>query len=217
MGSQPKIIKFADIIEGTKRDDLAYHIRLDFLFGVLTCTRDIVVSSWNTLHELHAIIQACGGWMNYHLYNFSFVHEGNLVIAEPKWQIDELGGSREDMCTLGSERIVLSDAFRDFPSMLYQYDYGDGWEINVLLLDTLYGAELPPKMPCCLSGKGDWPPEDVGGEGGFMRLMNILKDPDDEEYEYLREWAEDQGFEKYSRAKCDRNLSRWEDYLQSSD
>lgn len=44
------------------------------------------------------------------------------------------------------------------------------------------------KHPICLTGKMNCPPEDCGGVWGYSELLEILKDPDHEEYDSYLEW-----------------------------
>jgi hypothetical protein len=45
-------------------------------------------------------------------------------------------------------------------------------------------------IPVCLEGKNACPPEDVGGIDGFYDFLEVLADPDDEQYEHhYREWS----------------------------
>lgn len=185
-------------------------LRLDFRFSELTCTRTLVVRANTTLDDLHTMIQACGNWTNSHLYRFELVWDSKLARAEPAWQSDEMGSGLPGTC-LDSSKVYLIDAVTDLPSMNYCYDYGDGWEVNVLFLGHDYGPE-PAHMPICVAGQGAWPPDDVGGEGGFVELLRVLDDPSDPEHESMREWALYQGYERYSRDRCNSRLRHWEDF-----
>lgn len=208
------IIQFGKFMTSLSPEETIYRLRIDFLFEELVCTRDTAAPSTATLHELHTMIQACGNWMNYHWYDFKYVSKGKLCMAQPQKQIDEAYSGFDKMPLHDSSKVTLKEAFMNFPSITYSYDYGDGWEINILNLGYVEKDSVP-RVPYALSGKGDWPPDDVGGEGGFMHLMNVLKDPSNEEYEEMREWMEDLYFEKYSLQQCNRDLSNWEDELDS--
>ena len=52
----------------------------------------------------------------------------------------------------------------------------------------------------------------IGGEGGPSGFLHVWDDPADPEHDYFADWGKQQGFEKYSLAKCNRRLSRWEDF-----
>ena len=47
----------------------------------------------------------------------------------------------------------------------------------------------PLRHPVCLAGERACPPEDCGGPPGYMQLVEILRDPDHEEYEEHRVWS----------------------------
>ncbi len=69
--------------------------------------------------------------------------------------------------------------------LLYLYDFGDNWEHTIQLekiLDPVPGEQYP----VCVDGARACPPEDCGG-GGYAQLLEVLADPDDEEYEEMRE------------------------------
>ena len=44
------------------------------------------------------------------------------------------------------------------------------------------------KYPVCLTGQMNSPPEDCGGVWGYSNMLEILKQPDHEEYESYIEW-----------------------------
>ena len=53
----------------TQHCELALRLRLDFLFDEFECSRILLVPAASPLDDLHTMIQACGNWLNYHLYN----------------------------------------------------------------------------------------------------------------------------------------------------
>lgn len=216
MGDRMNIIDFNELqaISEVMANDFpesVYRLRLDFRFDELVCIRDLAVGSDATLDDLHTMIQACGNWMNYHLYSFEFMLDDKLTVAEvpSEYGLGSFGMSR--MPIVDSRAITIKDAMSSFPSMIYSYDYGDGWEIIVTCLGFI-DPKTVKKLPCCLFGKGDWPPEDVGAEGGFIRFLETIKNPLSDEYEEMREWGEFQGYEKYSLQRCNANLAHWNDY-----
>lgn len=72
----------------------------------------------------------------------------------------------------------------------YEYDFGDGWR-HKIVLEKVLSAEPGVKYPLCLSGKRACPPEDCGGIWGYEELLEIMKDPNHEEYEERMEWIGD--------------------------
>ncbi len=45
------------------------------------------------------------------------------------------------------------------------------------------------QYPSLVTGKRACPPEDCGGIYGYLRLLEVLADPSDEEHVELREWV----------------------------
>ncbi len=43
--------------------------------------------------------------------------------------------------------------------------------------------------PICIAGKRACPPEDCGGIWGYESFLEIINDPDNEEYEVMIEWV----------------------------
>lgn len=158
---------------------------MGFRFSGLACTRTLVVRTNTTLDDLRTMIQACGNWTNSHLYHFDFVLDSRLAHAEPVWQSEEMEPVFPGPC-LDSSKVCLIDAVAELPSMNCCYDYGDGWEVNVLFLGYVYGPE-PAQIPLCVAGQGAWPPDDVGGEGGFIELLRVLGDPTDPGYRHMQD------------------------------
>ena len=52
----------------------------------------------------------------------------------------------------------------------------------------------------------------VGGEGDLSRFLHVWDDLAYPEHDYFADWGKQQGFEKYSLAKYNRQLSRREDF-----
>lgn len=69
----------------------------------------------------------------------------------------------------------------------YSYDFGDGWERDILLEGVL-AAEPDAIYPVCQAGRGACPPEDCGGVWGYGHLREVLAEPAHEEHEDMLEW-----------------------------
>jgi len=85
--------------------------------------------------------------------------------------------------------------------MTYEYDFGDGWE-HTLILEKVIDSDPDMKYPVCLAGERNCPPEDCGGAYGFMEMLEILKNPDHEEYETWKTWVG----EEYDSERFDINM-----------
>lgn len=129
-------------------------------------------------YDLHLIIQIVMGWGNSHLYQFVF--ENNSYIGNPEFL--------EDDDTVDDKKIKLSAIF-DKPKtkILYEYDFGDGWQHNVVL-EKILEKDPEQQYPVCLKGFLNCPPEDAGGIYNFYELLEILKDRKNPDYEETKEW-----------------------------
>jgi hypothetical protein len=52
-------------------------------------------------------------------------------------------------------------------------------------------TEAKTRYPCCLTGKRQCPPEDIGGVWGYMTFLEAIGDPDHPEHDEYLEWVED--------------------------
>jgi hypothetical protein len=134
-------------------------------------TRDI------SLYRLHLVLQAVMGWWNYHLYQF-IIRGTYYCDPDPEFDAEYVNARRVKLWQ------VLT---RPRMKFLYEYDFGDGWEHELVLEKILPPAEGTP-YPICLEGARACPPEDCGGSWGYARMLEILSNPDHEEYEETVEW-----------------------------
>jgi hypothetical protein len=144
--------------------------------------RRLVVESHILLPDLHKIIQTSMGWTNSHLHQF-FIN-GEFYTTE---DMDEL--YFEDSEYIDYQDIRLSSVLKyEKDSIIYEYDFGDGWVIDITLERRLSEDPTHP-LPYCQDGRMNSPPEDVGGVPGFNTMLEALKKhPHDEEYQAYFEW-----------------------------
>lgn len=70
-----------------------------------------------------------------------------------------------------------------------EYDFGDGWEVKLILEAVIEDKELPGReLPRVLEGEGYGIIEDCGGSGGLERIAEVFQKKSGEEYEELRAW-----------------------------
>lgn len=128
------------------------------------------------LGQLHHILQITMGWWGEHLHAF----EANGISygePDPDYPSD-----------LRNERNVRLDKIaKESDVIKYEYDFGDSW-IHELKVEKVLDPEPGTHYPRCLDGKRAAPPEDCGGVPGYERMLEILTNPKDEEYEDIREW-----------------------------
>lgn len=70
-----------------------------------------------------------------------------------------------------------------------EYDYGDGWEVEITLESVLEDKELPGReLPRVLAGEGYGIIEDCGGTSGLEQLMAAFRQKNGDDYENYRKW-----------------------------
>ena len=143
--------------------------------------RRLLIPSDLLLSDFHLIIQISMGWENSHLHQFI---KNKTFYTE--YREDDF--SWGDMNNVDYKDLKISDLLKkEKDKIIYEYDFGDGWEHDVILENI-----LPPdekfKYPICTDGKLACPPEDCGGIWGYANLLKILNHPEHEEYEEYLEW-----------------------------
>lgn len=74
-------------------------------------------------------------------------------------------------------------------TMIFSYDYGDGWEIALTLEKIIIDKELPGKeLPRIMDGEGYGIIEDCGGSGGLEEITRAYKKKKGQQYKEYREW-----------------------------
>jgi hypothetical protein len=61
-------------------------------------------------------------------------------------------------------------------TLLYEYDYGDGWE-HRLKLEAVTDRADDDAPAVCVDGRRAGPPEDCGGIGGYEAMLAAAADP----------------------------------------
>jgi hypothetical protein len=170
-----------------KTFEKVYQLKL-YMKGIIPqIWRRIQVPENYTFFDLHEAIQAVMSWDDYHLHEFEMLN--------PKTgKLDRIGAKGDDYDYFGDESLVLekktklSDYFTlENKDALYTYDFGDNWQVKVKLekiLPKIEGGDYP----ICTEGKRASVPEDNGGIGSYMYKLEVLKDPQHEDYEDTLEW-----------------------------
>ena len=158
--------------------------------------RDITPAIWRVLElcanatfwDLHCAIQNSFGWTHSHLHQFSMLRAAKtrkIVIGIPD---DEWVG------VPGMPKVLAgwTEPVRDWltepgHAALYEYDFGDSWEHDVVL-EAIALADPGAKLPRCVAGENKGPPDDVGGPHGYSLFLEAMSDPRHEEHASYREW-----------------------------
>ena len=98
--------------------------------------------------------------------------------------------------------MPLDIAFPEYADLAVTGEFDE-----ITLTEETIDAES--KWPRCIAAIGTPPPEDVGGETGFAELRRILSNPQDEEYEDMKNWADDMGWKPFDLEQVNEALKRW--------
>lgn len=167
--------------------------------------RRLLVPSDLLLSDFHKIIQITMGWTNSHLHQFI----KNRTFYTVRMQDDDLW---DEMGNVDYKKIKVSDLLKkEKEKIVYEYDFGDGWEHDIIL-EKILPIDRNTKYPICLTGKNNCPPEDCGGVWGYADMLEVLKDPEHEEYESYIEWLGEEFNPKYFDKEEVNKLLREKDY-----
>ncbi|MDT8400015.1 MAG: plasmid pRiA4b ORF-3 family protein [Pseudomonadales bacterium] len=143
--------------------------------------RRVLVSSVTDLSELHRILQIVMGWSDNHMHLFvaGNQHFGNSDPDHDDRTLNETGVKLESLLKGRKDRLV------------YEYDFGDGWEHEVVLEEVL-PYSIAQVLPLCMAGGRTCPPEDVGGPWGYELFLTALGDEHHPEHHEMCAWVGEQ-------------------------
>lgn len=155
-----------------------YRLRVELVGSEPLIWRRLLVPAEMRLPRLHRCLQIAMGWENVHLHRFETGGRGYGPAAA------ELA----DLNMLDERKLRLSDLMDESRrELLYEYDYGDGWEHRIVLEQVEAPSGLA-SYPLCSAGEHACPPEDVGGIGGYAEFLESLRDPAHEGHAESLEW-----------------------------
>lgn len=146
--------------------------------------RRLLVLDSTTLASLHDVVQFAMGWDDCHMHEFTINEER---FGTPKDPADQVPGFPRKRIRDEERARLFNVLGRVGMRAVYTYDFGDTWEHNIKV-EKIMPAEPGKKYPVCIGGKRNCPLEDCGGPYGYMNIMDVLANPDDEEHEELLEW-----------------------------
>lgn len=158
-----------------------YKLKITLIDSKPLIWRRILVEEDVLLSDLHKIIQSAMGWTNSHLHQF---------IKDETYYTERIPGDDlwHEMNNVDYKGITLNELLRFVNNtIIYEYDFGDGWS-HEILLEKFIKPDESIKYPICSGGKMKCPPEDVGGIGGYMEMLKVLRNPNNEEYESYITW-----------------------------
>ncbi len=158
-----------------------YQIKISLRGSKPNIWRRLLIPSDLLLSDYHIIIQSSMGWTNSHLHQFI---KGTTFYRG--W--DEDDDFWDEFDNVDYKKIKISALLKkEKDKIIYEYDFGDGWEHDIVL-EKILAEDGKTKYPVCLKGKMNCPPEDCGGIWGYQNMLQILQQPKHEEYDSYLEW-----------------------------
>lgn len=171
--------------------------------------RRLVVPLNYTFPMLHNALQIAFGWKDYHLHEF-YLYEGKGPVDisyinhsgfhkegyKPVLNLvcdDEALSYPNDVKMRMEKDIRLSEI--PFQQAKYNYDFGDNWQHYIEVEEVM--DDYDGNYPVCLDGKGDAPPEDVGGETGYDEFVMVMADENHPDHLRYKVWSESLKYEKF--------------------
>lgn len=154
-----------------------YQLKVTLKDSHPTIWRRVQVPDNITLSKLHRIIQEVMGWYDSHLHEFTI---RGVSYGEAN---DEASYEIKNEKKVKLNQVVTHPKTK----FLYLYDFGDGWEHEVLLEEVLE-PKAGTRYPICIGGARACPPEDCGGIFGYADFLEAIRDPQHEEHEETLEW-----------------------------
>lgn len=144
------------------------------IFQFKVTLKDISPTIWRrfqvenniTFHQFHMTLQIVMGWEDRHLYAFDF-GDKTITIPDPEY-------SKRSKSEKNSRKERVYDHFSlEGQQVMYLYDFGDGWEHEVVL-EKILPLEPDKAYPNCLGGERSCPQEDCGGVFGHQETVSGL-------------------------------------------
>ncbi len=143
--------------------------------------RRIQVPGSITVVKLHRVLQVVMGWEDYHLHQY--IVDG-VYYGTKDADVEVIGSE-----TVNERGVKLYQIAPDIGScFVYEYDFGDGWQHQVVM-EKLLPAKAGATYPVCLTGKCACPPEDMGGVWGYGDFLQVIRNPSHPEHDEMLEWA----------------------------
>jgi hypothetical protein len=149
--------------------------------------RRIQVPATYNFWDLHVAIQDAFTWKDCHLHSFHLDNPATSEKTRIGMILDEFD-TFDDLDVIAENDQYISNWFlAENAAAVYLYDFGDSWEHEVRL-EKILPRGKGVSYPRCVGGERACPPEDCGGVWGYEHLLEVILDPNLEEYEDLTEW-----------------------------
>jgi len=142
--------------------------------------RRVAVRTSLNLKTLHKVVQACMGWLDHHLWEFTADGRkyGILIPDDPDWNRRINNAASTNLSALLTTGVT---------GLSYVYDLGDDWRHRIIVED-IKPAEAGASYPRFLGGERRCPPEDCGGPPGYFEFMEDIANKQSETAKAALEW-----------------------------
>ena len=143
--------------------------------------RRVDVPLTSHLLTLHYIIQFAFGWTDSHLFP---VHHRESQTTVYRARRTSSGASSFYRAAGLRLRTLVARGVEQF---VYVYDFGDDWR-HEIVIERVAEGEANIDYPAFVDGKRRGPPEDVGGNYGFMQFLEAVRNPMHDEHRDMIRW-----------------------------
>ena len=155
----------------------AHRLKIELVDVKPRVWRRIEIASGAKLPFVSHVLLAAMGWTDSHLHAFE-ARGVRYGTRDPDFPDN----------TRSERSVRLADIAPNVKDrFLFDYDFGDGWKHRVTV--EAVGETTDADVPRCIAGARACPPEDCGGPGGYVELLEILADPEREEHQRMRSWV----------------------------
>ena len=174
----------------------AHLLRVSLRYVEPEVWRRLTVPSDMSLPKFAKVLEQAMGWEGYHLHLFDV---GGVLFGQPDEDTDDVINEKAAKVSHLLPRVESS--------LRWDYDFGDGWEHDVVV-EALEPLDAGNKKPVVLDGARACPPEDVGGPSGYEDLVRALSNPKSRAHKQMKGWAPE-GFDPaaFDAADANRRIS----------
>ncbi|MDH5720315.1 MAG: plasmid pRiA4b ORF-3 family protein [Spirochaetia bacterium] len=170
------------------RPNITYQLKITLTDVNPPIWRRFTVNPEIKFPDFHKVLQTIMGWTNTHLHQFRF---NDLIYG---YDEEELDDDIIDYRNIKLNKLIKHEKEK----IIYDYDFGDGWEHAIILEKIIDNKLNQPPSPTCIDGERSCPPEDCGGPYGYEELLTALNNPKHEDHEEMLDWVGDEfNSEKY--------------------
>lgn len=160
--------------------------------------RRCIIPEGLTFSDLTHVLNIVMGWDGYHLSSFEF----DRLRVRIEDESDAFGYGNYEY--LEASETLIAPFMESEKWFTYTYDFGDDWQHRVTIEEIIPDYEYD--YPMVVKYKGDTPYEDCGGIFGYYDLLETLQNPEDPEYEDMRDWAGDPEDQRYDMDSVNMEL-----------